>query len=160
MIKVLDCTLRDGGYVNNWHFSKELARESYRALSKAGVSYVEIGFRGTDKYFEPEKYGLWRFTPDELIREATDNIKGAKISVMGDFGKIDLDDLSPADQSPVDLVRIAVHKNKVMNAVDLLDQIKIKGYLVSLQCMGFSTYSDAERHFLTIFSGDLSWLSI
>jgi 4-hydroxy 2-oxovalerate aldolase len=148
MVELLDCTLRDGGYVNNWHFSKELARESYRALSKAGVSYIEVGFRGTDKYFDPERYGFWRFTPDELIREITENIKGSKISVMGDFGKIDLDDLSPADESLVDLVRIAVHKNKVMNAVDLLDQINAKGYLISLQCMGYSTYSDAERHAL------------
>ena len=144
-VKILDCTLRDGGYVNNWMFSKELARESYRALSKSGVTFVEMGFRGTEKYFEPEKYGLWRFTPDDLIREVTENIRGAKISVMGDFGKFDLDDLSPADESPVSLVRIAVHKNKVNGAIDLLDKIKVKGYLTSLQCMGYSTYSEFER---------------
>ena len=68
--EILDCTIRDGGYVNNWEFDKKLVREVYRALSKCGVEYVEIGFRGTEKHFDRKKYGLWRFTPEEQIREA------------------------------------------------------------------------------------------
>jgi len=48
-IKILDCTLRDGGYMNNWHFDKKMAREVYRALSKSGADVVEIGFRGSEK---------------------------------------------------------------------------------------------------------------
>ena len=51
-IKVLDCTLRDGGYMNNWNFDKIMAREVYRALSKAGVDIVEIVFRGSEKLFK------------------------------------------------------------------------------------------------------------
>jgi len=145
-IEILDCTIRDGGYVNNWMFSKELVRESYRALSKSGVTYVELGFRGSDKFFSPEKYGLWRFTPDTLIEEVTHNINGAKIAVMGDFGKIDLEDFAPASESPVDLVRVAVHKDKLSGAIGLLEKIKTKGYLTSLQCMGYSTYADQEKH--------------
>lgn len=145
MFEILDCTIRDGGYVNNWMFSKELVRETYRALSKSGVTYVELGFRGSEKYFHPEKYGLWRFTPDALIKEVTHNINGAKIAVMGDFGKIDMEDLAPASESPVDLVRIAVHKDKLSGAISLLEKIKTKGYLTSLQCMGYSTYTEQER---------------
>lgn len=145
-IEILDCTIRDGGYINNWKFSKELVRESYRALSKSGVTYVELGFRGSKKYFNPDKYGVWRFTPDSLIDEVTSNINGAKIAVMGDFGKIDMEDFAPASESPVDLVRIAVHKDKLGGAIGLLDKIKAKGYLTSLQCMGYSTYTDQEKH--------------
>ena len=144
-LQILDCTIRDGGYLNNWIFNKELVRESYRALSKSGIDYVEMGFRGTEKYFQREKFGLWRFTPDELIREVTHNINGAKIAVMGDFGKIDLEDFSSASDSPVNLVRIAVHKDKTKGAIDLLERIKGKGYLTSLQCMGYSTYTDLEK---------------
>lgn len=144
-IEILDCTIRDGGYVNNWIFSKELVRESYRALSKSGVTYVEIGFRGSDKYFHQEKCGLWRFTPDTLIDEVTNNINGAKIAVMGDYGKIDVEDFATASESPVDLVRIAVHKDKLSRAMGLLEKIKTKGYLTSLQCMGYSTYNEQEK---------------
>lgn len=145
-IELLDCTIRDGGYVNNWMFSKELVRESYRALSKSGVTFVELGFRGAEKYFNPEIYGLWRFTPDTLIDEVTHNINGAKIAVMGDYGKIDIEEFAAAKESPVDLVRIAVNKDKLNGAISLLEKIKAKGYLTSLQCMGYGTYTEQEKH--------------
>ena len=143
--KILDCTIRDGGYVNNWEFDKKLVREVYRALSKSGVEYVEIGFRGTEKYFDRNKFGLWRFTPEEHIREATDNIVGAKLALMADYGKIESEDFCEAKESVVDLVRIAVHKNNLKGAISLLEQIKEKGYDVSLNVMGYANYSENER---------------
>lgn len=149
-IEILDCTIRDGGYVNDWAFSKELVRESYRALSKSGVTFVELGFRGAKKYFNPEKYGLWRFTPDALIDEVTHNINGAKIAVMGDYGKIEIEEFVSAKESPVDLVRIAVNKDKLNGAISLLEKIKTKGYITSLQCMGYSTYTEQEKQELLI----------
>ncbi len=123
-IKILDCTLRDGGYMNNWHFDKKMAREVYRALSKSGVDVVEIGFRGSEKFFNREKFGLWRFSEDALIQEVTQGIQGAKIAVMGDFGKIETSDFVNADESPVDIVRLAVHKNNLQPCVKLLEKIK------------------------------------
>lgn len=143
--EILDCTIRDGGYVNNWEFDKKLVREVYRALSKCGVEYVEIGFRGTEKYFDRNKYGLWRFTTEEHIREATDNIVGAKLALMADYGKVESDDFCEARDSVVDLVRIAVHKDNLKGAMDLLGQIKKKGYKVSLNVMGYANYSEDER---------------
>ena len=83
--EILDCTIRDGGYINNWEFDTKLVREVYRALSKSGVEYVEIGFRGTEKHFDRKKYGKWRFTPEEQIREAINNIVGAKLALMADY---------------------------------------------------------------------------
>ncbi|GAG45374.1 unnamed protein product, partial [marine sediment metagenome] len=50
--KILDCTIRDGGYLNNWKFSKQLVKDLYRAVSKSGVDLIEIGFRSSDKYFD------------------------------------------------------------------------------------------------------------
>ena len=144
-IKVLDCTLRDGGYMNNWHFDKKMAREVYRALSKAGVDVVEIGFRGTEQFFSREKYGLWRFSEDQLISEVTSGIDGAKIAVMGDYGKIRDDDFARSDESPIDIVRIAVHKNNLSPCVQLLNKIKEKGYEVCLNAMGYTSYSKDDR---------------
>ena len=143
--EILDCTIRDGGYVNNWEFDKKLVREVYRALSKSGVELVEIGFRGTEKHFDRNKYGLWRFSSEEDIREVTNNITGAKLSLMADYGKVELDDFCDANDGVVDLVRIAVHKDNLKGAIDLLGQIKEKGYEVSLNVMGYANYSENER---------------
>ncbi len=118
-IEILDCTIRNGGHVNNWMFSKDPVRESYRALSKSGVTYVELGFRGTEKYFHPEEHGLWRFTPDSLIDEIIHNINGAKIGPMGYYDKIDSEDFAPTSESPVDLVRIAVHRDNLSEVISL-----------------------------------------
>ncbi len=148
VFKILDCTIRDGGYINNWEFDTKLVREVYRALSKSGVEYVEIGFRGTEKHFDRNKYGLWRFTSEEHISEVTNNIVGAKLSLMADYGKIEIDDFCDADNSVVDLVRIAVHKDNLKGAIDLLEQIKKKGYDVSLNVMGYANYSENERKYL------------
>lgn len=142
---ILDCTIRDGGYINNWEFDKKLVREVYRALSKSGVEFVEIGFRGTEKYFDRNKYGLWRFTSEEHIREVTDNIVGAKLSLMADYGKVESNDFCEAKDSVVDLIRIAVHKDDLKGAIGLLGQIKEKGYKVSLNAMGYANYSENER---------------
>lgn len=142
---VLDCTIRDGGYANNWHFESKLVREVYRAASKAGVDFVEIGFRGTEEHFSKEKYGLWRFSQDEDILQTINGIQGAKIAVMGDFGKITPDDFPLAQDSPVTLVRVAANKTSLKEAILLLERIKAKGYDVSLNAMGYTNFTSGER---------------
>ncbi|HOP86743.1 MAG TPA: hypothetical protein PLM71_08780 [Syntrophorhabdaceae bacterium] len=143
-IKILDCTIRDGGYLNNWWFDKKMVRELYSALSKAGVDYIEIGFRGTEKYFDRKVYGLWRFTDIADIKDVIDGIIGAKIAIMGDYGKIDVEDITDEYKEYVDLVRIAAHKNDTIFAIKILEAIKEKGFLVSLNAMGITSYTKNE----------------
>lgn len=143
--EILDCTIRDGGYLNGWKFGKNLVREAYRSVSKAGVSVMEIGFRGTEKYFDRNKFGLWRFSDEETIRETVKGIDGAKIALMGDFGKISAEDFISRKDSLAEIVRVAVHKDNVGEAIDLLEKIKNKGYEVCLNAMGYSNYTPAER---------------
>ena len=159
-LKVLDCTIRDGGYINNWDFSTKLVREAYRSLSKSGVDIIEIGFRGTEKYFEPTKYGKFRFTSDQDILEAISGIQGIKIAVMGDYGKISHDDFLPCSESPVDMVRIASHKNTIFQALELVEKIKDKGYEVSLNAMGWANYSADERDELVkeLYNHDIDYV--
>ncbi len=132
-IKILDCSFRDGGYLNDWRFEPKTVRETYWALTKSGVDYVEIGFRGSEKYFDPDKFGIWKFSPEEAIREATANIKGARIAVLADYGKVDLDEFCDAGESAVDLVRIATNRDGIEGAAGLAEKIKGKGYEVSLK---------------------------
>jgi 4-hydroxy 2-oxovalerate aldolase len=142
--KILDCTIRDGGYLNNWRFDKRMVREVYRALSKAGIDYVEIGFRGTEKYFDRHEFGLWRFTDFADLKEVVGGIKGAKLAIMGDYGKLDGDDISGDYREFIDLVRLAVHKDNTGEAIRLLQGVKSKGFDVSLNAMGITSYTEEE----------------
>lgn len=144
-VEILDCSIRDGGYVNNWCFDKKMVREVYRGLSKSGVEYVELGFRGSEKYFDSKKLGAWRFSTEEDLREVTNGIEGAKVSIMGDYGKLDLEDLDEKRNSVATIVRVAVNKNKVLEAIAQLENIKAKGYVTSLQAMGFTSYTGKEK---------------
>ena len=143
--QILDCTIRDGGYLNNWRFAPDLVREVYRSASKAGVDYVELGYHGSRKFFDPDQYGLWRFTPETALAEAVAGIQGAKVSVMIDSGRFDPADMPPRAESVAEMVRVAAHRDKLGVAMDELAAIKAKGYATSLQLMGYSGYSPAER---------------
>lgn len=158
--KILDCTIRDGGYVNNWFFSTKFVREAYRLLSKSGVDVIEIGFRGTDKYFDPAKYGKFRFTSDDDILDAVNGIQGIKIAVMADYGRISADDFSAVSDTPVDMVRIASHKNTIFQALEFLEKLKNKGYEVSLNAMGWANYSVYERNELVneLYNHDIDYI--
>lgn len=144
-IQILDCTIRDGGYINNWDFSKTQAREIYRAVSKSGVDIIEMGYMGTPKYFNPAEYGMWRFSSEGDLNDTIDGIKGAKISLMADYGKFDIENLCDKSESKADMIRVAVHKDNVHDAIALLQKIKEKGYETSLQTMGFTNYTSSEK---------------
>ena len=146
--KILDCTIRDGGYVTNWRFDKTLVREVYRALSKSGLDYVEIGYRGTERHFDPERFGAWRFSTEEDVRDVVSNINGARIALMADYGRIEPEDFREAADSVVDMVRVAVHRDKLMGAARLVEAIKARGYEVALNAMGYTGYSEGERRLL------------
>jgi len=60
-VKVIDCTIRDGGLMNNWEFEHELVKKTFRALMHVGVDIMEIGYRSSGKVFDPDKFGPWRF---------------------------------------------------------------------------------------------------
>ncbi|MCK5608094.1 aldolase catalytic domain-containing protein [Candidatus Pacearchaeota archaeon] len=161
-VQVLDCTIRDGGYVNNWHFDKKIVREVYRAISKSGVDIVEIGYRGTKENFDPNTYGTWRFTTEENLQEVLDGIKGPRVAIMGDYGKIKIDDFEEQENSMVDMVRLAAHKNQISEAINLLENIKEKGYETSLQAMGFTGYTPSEVNELrnTLKDSDIDYFYI
>lgn len=143
-VKILDCTVRDGGYLNDWRFSPRMVREIYRALSRSGVDYVEIGFRGTEKYFDRKKFGPWRFTDIEQIKEATGEKVEARIAIMGDFGHMETEDVTEDYLPYVELVRLAVHKDGTKKAIEQLQEIRRKGFKVSLNAMGITSYSSSE----------------
>ncbi|MBW2617542.1 MAG: aldolase catalytic domain-containing protein [Deltaproteobacteria bacterium] len=142
---ILDCTIRDGGYLTDWRFSLKVVKEVYRAVSKAGVDYVELGYHASERFYDPKKYGLWRFSPESALREVCSGVKGARIGLMVDSGGFDPADLPPSSQSLVELIRIAVHRDRLDQALREASAVKEKGYQISLQLMGYSTYPHQVR---------------
>ena len=68
-IKVVDCTLRDGGLVNNFEFSEAFVRDLYKANVAAGVDYMEFGYKASKEVFNVDDYGKWKFCDEKDIRE-------------------------------------------------------------------------------------------
>lgn len=144
-IKVLDCTIRDGGLINNHDFSDELVREVYKSLSVAGVDYMEFGYKNSQKLFSPKEYGKWKFCKDEDILKITDGIESdMKISVMADVGRVDMDDIKPASESPVDMIRVASYAKSVDKAIAMVNEFSDKGYETTINVMAVSCTLDNE----------------
>lgn len=139
-IKILDCTIRDGGYLNNWDFSFQAVKDIYQQLSRSGIDVVEVGFRD-----HADHDLMWRKCPENILQQLKTGGHQARLSVMVDFGKADETDFCPASESAVDMVRVAVHKNKIREALNLINALKIKGYMTSIQLMGYPQYTDYER---------------
>lgn len=89
-IKVLDATIRDGGLVNNFYFTDDFVRDLYKTNIKAGVDYMEFGYRASKELFDVDKFGKWKFCDEEDIRNIVgENDSDMKISVMADVGRTD-----------------------------------------------------------------------
>lgn len=144
-IKVLDCTIRDGGLINKHDFDDDFVRDTYRSLSAAGVDYVELGYKNSPKLFCPKEYGKWKFCQDDDIRYVIDGVdNGAKISVMADIGRVDLDAINEVSQSPVDMIRVACYAKDVDKAIAMVNEFEEKGYETTINIMAISKNSDME----------------
>ncbi len=146
--KILDCTLRDGGYYNNWLFSKKLAQDYLYAMSKSGIKYVELGFRSPVK--NVYKGQNW-YTSEEYLNKLSIP-KNLSIGVMvnvfeitsGPGGIKKTTDLLFKNKkfSKLKFVRLASHINEVDNAFKICKILKKKGYKVAVNIMQISEHSD------------------
>ncbi|MCP4650531.1 MAG: nucleoid-structuring protein H-NS [PVC group bacterium] len=144
-IKVLDCTVRDGGLINNHDFDDRFVREVYKALSLAGVDYMEIGYKNSRKMFSDKEFGKWKFCSDEDVNKIIDGIKSnTKISVMADVGRVDMDAVKPASESPVDMIRVASYAKDIDKAIYMVNEFADKGYETAVNIMAISRTLDNE----------------
>jgi 4-hydroxy 2-oxovalerate aldolase len=144
-IKVLDCTIRDGGLINNHDFDIRFVREVYKALSAAGVDYMEIGYKNSKKLFSPSEFGKWKFCDDNDINKVIDGIESnTKISVMVDVDRVDIDDIVPCKESPVKMVRVASYVKDIDKAIYLVNHFADKGYETTVNIMAISRALDNE----------------
>lgn len=147
-VRVLDCTMRDGGLVNNFVFTDEFARHLYEANLAAGVDYMEFGYKADASIFDPKEYGIWKFCNEEDIRRIVgDNNTDLKIAVMADVGRTNYKkDILPAKDSVIDMVRVATYINQIPAAIAMIEDAKEKGYEVTVNTMAISRVSSEELY--------------
>ena len=139
-IKVIDCTVRDGGLMNKWQFEDQFVRNVYHALGDAGVDYMEIGYLSSESAFSRDEYGPWRFCAEEdLQRIIGDTEKKIKLSAMADIGRIEYDDIPPKSESSLDMVRVACYVHQIDKAIALAHHCIEKGYETTINLMAVST---------------------
>lgn len=145
-IKVHDCTVRDGGLMNNHKFTDDFVRSIYQACVDAGVDYMEFGYRGSKKIFDPKEFGPWKYCDEEVLRRIVgENKTNLKISVMADAERTDYhEDFLPKDQSVVDCLRIACYVHQIPTAIDMVVNAHEKGYETTMNLMAVSTVPDFE----------------
>lgn len=137
-VKIVDCTIRDGGLVNNWDFSVDFVRDTYEALNAAGVDYMEIGYKNSPKLVDAENCGPWRFCEDDFIKEVIPEIKGTKLSAIVDIGRVDPADFLHSDDSPFSMIRVACYLKDVDKAIDLVTSFNELGYKTAINIMAVS----------------------
>lgn len=144
-IKVMDCTVRDGGLMNKWQFSDEFVRAVYEKCLEAGIDYMEIGYKSSESAFSRDEVGPWKFCDDKDLRRIMgDNDTNLKISAMADIGRIDPEDIPPASESLIDMMRVACYVHQVDKAVWLAEHCMDKGYEVTINLMAVSKVNEIE----------------
>jgi 4-hydroxy 2-oxovalerate aldolase len=147
-LKVLDCTIRDGGLINNYQFSKDFVKAVYRATCDAAVDIVELGkkLEESDEYTR-EKYGAWNFCDDDDLKEVIDSYDSEYrplVAVMYDVGRVDVSKLQPRDQGPIDMVRVACYVHQIDKGIDLIRRCKDLGYETTINIMAASAAIETE----------------
>lgn len=139
-IRVVDATIRDGGLCNNFRFEDKFVKDLYEANVKAGVDYMEFGYKASKEMFDEKDFGKWKFCNDSDIRKIVgDNKTKLKIAVMADVGRTDFEkDILPKKDSPIDLIRIATYINTIPAAVEMIEDCAKKGYETTINIMAVS----------------------
>ena len=142
-VQVLDCTIRDGGCTNAWQFSDAHVRATFEALRDAGVDVMELGYQTAPGVYERTEVGPWRFCDEADLRRVAE-ASDMQLACMLDMGRIRPEDLRPADDSLVDVLRIATYAADVPQAIDLAHHAIELGYRVYVNVMAVTTCTPQE----------------
>lgn len=139
-IRLLDCTLRDGGYLNDWDFGFENIRDIVQSLTQAGTDIVEVGFlRNVD--YDPART-RWN-TVAELKKVLPADRKNTLFAGMALHNFYDIDKLEPWDGTGIDLIRVTFHDYDIEEGLEFCRKAQAKGYKISCNPINIMGYSDA-----------------
>ena len=142
-IKVLDCTIRDGGICNDFQFDHELVRRVFHSLVAAGVDTMEVGYRTSPGALDASRFGPWRFCEPEDLERAVEPGR-IQLTTMVDIGRIETTDIPARRDSVIDGVRIATYAHQLDEALRVLEHCLEQGYETWMNVMAVSTLSPDE----------------
>ncbi|MCH2172064.1 aldolase catalytic domain-containing protein [Myxococcota bacterium] len=145
-LKVLDCTVRDGGLINSHMFEDKLVKAVYDTCVESGIDYMEVGYKADRKLVAESEFGDWKFCDeDDLRRVIGDNDNSIRISAMADAEKTNYrEDILPADQSVLDVIRVATYVHQLPIAIDMIKDAHDKGYETTCNIMAVSIAQESE----------------
>lgn len=138
-IRLLDCTLRDGGYINDWNFGEHTIRDILTKLIESGVDYVEVGFL-RDCEYTPDK-SLYNNCA-EIVKILPENRGRTKFTAMALHNKYSIDKLEPYDGKTIDAIRVTFHDYDIDEGLAYIRKVKEKGYKVFVNPINIMGYSD------------------
>lgn len=142
-VKLLDCTLRDGGYINDWEFGHSVITGTYKRLENAGVDYIEVGFIDDRREFDINRTIVPNTDSFNIIFEGI-NKKNAIPVAMIDFGTCDIRNIRDCSSTFIDGIRVIFKKEKIEEALPFCQEIKNKGYKLFIQAISVTAYTDIE----------------
>ncbi len=140
---LLDCTLRDGGYINDWKFGHDNLVHIFERVVSAGVDVVEIGFLDDRRSFDINRSIMPGTADVEKIFGMLDR-KDSMVVGMIDYGTCDIKNIQPCEQSFLDGIRVIFKKKNLYPAMEYCRKIKELGYKVFAQLVSITDYSDEE----------------
>ena len=140
---LLDCTLRDGGYVNDWNFGAGSIKSIFSRLDCAGVDAIEVGFLDARREYDPNR-SIYPNT--KVVEPVFENMHkpNAIVCAMIDYGTCDIENIAPKSESHIDAIRVIFKKHLQDDALAFIKQIKAKGYKVYVNPVSVTTFSDEE----------------
>lgn len=142
-IRLLDCTLRDGGYVNGWNFGRSYIQYMLQRLLLAKVDIIEVGFINENNEFDYNRSVFPDAISTNVTLEKYD--KGETMFfAMIDYGTCNIDKIHRKEFTFLDGIRVIFKKNNMLNALEYGRKLQEKGYLVALQMVSITSYSDKD----------------
>ena len=151
-LKILDCTIRDGGLMNDHRFEHSFVQRVYETGVAAGIDFMELGYKADRKVFSDS--GPWKYSTEDDLRRIVDDAaaagtvagpEGLKLTVMADAERTDYHtDILPRDQSVLSCIRVATYVHQVPAALDMIKDAHDKGYQTTFNLMALSTVQERE----------------
>ncbi len=142
-IKLLDCTLRDGGYVNDWLFGHDTITNIFERLVSSKVDVIEIGFLDERRSFDINR----SIMPDTAsVEKIYGRLKRGDAMIVGmiDYGTCGIEHLQPASESYLDGIRVIFKKEIMHEAFDFCKRVRDLGYKVFAQAVSITSYNEDE----------------
>lgn len=149
MVKILDCTTRDGGHKTKWNFNEDFVFSLMECLNNSNISYYEIGYRN---HYDNEGKGIFYNCTPEFLEKFYKAKGNLELGVMTDTSRYLAEDFQGKDKDNIDFVRIACHPDRIRETLEISKDLHNKGYKVLLQLMEAPNIDEAG--YLSLFEFD------